>query len=223
MTATNAKVRVSGPDGAPHEVAITEQAPGVYSGAFEANEIGSYIVTVAEPDDAGGQRVTARGFIVTYPPEYRTTRTNRPLLAQITEVGRGKEISTPEQAMRPVVDPGASITELWPYLLFFAAFLLPVDVGIRRVALPFAEIMAKVLARLRLRRPPPEVAQVEIVDRLQQAKRRVQTPSSGDPATATPRISPAARESKPESEVTAPSGSAAQNLLEAKRRRKGDD
>jgi uncharacterized membrane protein len=224
MTATNAKVRIATPDGGSREVGLAQQAPGVYTGSFESTALGSYIVTVAEPDPQGGQRVTASGFSIPYPPEYRTTRANRPLLQRLSSVTGGAELAKPLDALRPVPNPGASITELWPLLVFLAALLLPVDVGVRRLALPLGEILAKLWARLRPQRAPTVATQVEVVGRLQQAKRRASTEAGGEPAT------PVVVERTPERPAPAPAprptagatGSTAKGLLDAKKKRRED-
>jgi Ca-activated chloride channel homolog len=218
LTATNAKVRVAGPNGDFAEVPISQTAPGVYSGAFAANDIGSYIVTVAEPDQAGGQRVSATGFSVPYPPEYRTSRPNLPLLTQMSDVSGGQALAKPEDALRPIKDPGASISELWPFFILFAALLLPLDIATRRIALPVGEMVAKALAWLRLRRRPAPTAPA-VVERLQRAKARVQAPV-GEAPTVSERPAPVSRPT-----VEAPAAddglTPAERLLEAKRKRRG--
>jgi hypothetical protein len=166
-------------------------------------------------------RTRTTGFSLPYPAEYRTVRPNRPLLTRMTELSGGKVITDPAQALRPVKDSGKSITELWPFLIAFAALLLPIDVGIRRIAIPFAEIFARLRARLTSRRRPAVVENVELVGRLQQAKTRAQRADSGqstsqaEPATTEPRSS----RPEPRAKTNQPTGSPAQSLLEAKRRR----
>jgi hypothetical protein len=223
MDASNAVIRVATPTGAFRDVRLTEEAPGTYNGVFESSEIGTYIVTVAEPDPKGGTRTSATGFSLPYPPEYQSYRANRPLLERVAAMTSGMSLTSPSQALRPVPNPGASITELWPSLLFFAALLLPFDIGVRRLALPVGEILAKVWARFRRRSTGPAVTQQQVVvGRLQQAKQRVQ--QEGIAATApSPTFSgsaqtPPAETPKPTPRV--PAGTSTQSLLEAKRKRK---
>lgn len=221
LSASNATVRVALPNGQFHELSLEQQAPGSYAGAFDASDIGTYIVTVAEPDGAGGKRTSATGFSVPYPPEYGTYRANQPLLTRVSTVTGGAAISSPAEVLRTVKSPGASITELWPALLLFAALLLPVDVGVRRLALPLGEIFAKLWARLRMRTPPHPAAQRVTVGRLQQAKQRANTESTTD-APARVFVTTAETEvpeSKPQSPPPVGATSAANRLLEAKRKR----
>jgi len=216
-----AKVRVTGPSGKATDVSLTQVSPGRFSGSFEAGEIGSYLVTVAEPDPKGGVRSRTTGFSLPYPAEYRTVRPNRPLLARMSEVTGGKVLTNPTDAVRPMKDPGESITELWMFFALFAAFLLPLDIGVRRVAPPLKEIFGKLIARLK-RAPAPSGAE-ERVSRLQTAKQRAVT-SSGEPGPSVETPPPPTARAKPPAK--APEGRApevkgtSESLLAAKRRRK---
>ncbi|CAN5429040.1 VWA domain-containing protein [soil metagenome] len=219
VTATDAKVRVGLPGGGSKEIDVAQKGPGLYTGSFEASELGSYIVSVSEPDPRGGVRVSTSGFSVPYPPEYRLTRPNLPLLTQISDTTGGKTLTKPAEALRPLVDPGVSITELWRSFLLMALVLLPIDVAIRRIALPLGEILAKLFARMR--REPVAVPAVATVDRLRVAKERVAAPNEA------PVKLPLMDEPAPRREPVRPSAGvgtaqAASELLAAKRRRKGE-
>lgn len=216
----DAEVRVATPSGAAKDIALTQQAPGIYTGEFEAGELGSYIVTVAEKDAGGAMRVDSTGFSLPYPAEYRSYRTNTALLARIAEVTGGKSLGDPGEAFRPVPDAGRSISELWPLFVFLAALLLPFDVGVRRIALPLGEMLARAWGRLRSlrRRPEPETTRTT-VERLQRAKERVA--KRADPV-ATVTIEREAEPPPPRSEPPPSAGeSAAKRLLEAKKKRGG--
>ena len=218
VTANAATVRVATPDGGAADVAMTQEAPGRFRGGFDANAIGSYLVTVAEPDPRGGVRTRTTAVGNPYPAEYRTVRPNRPLLSRLAETTGGRLLTRPEEALRPAKDPGASISELWPTLLLLSALLLPFDVAVRRIALPWSEILDKAKSRLRREAPVPEV---RTVDRLRQAKLRA-TP---EVRTEVRNVEPAqpAEETRPAPKVV-PTGSrsSTEGLLEAKRRRKED-
>jgi uncharacterized membrane protein len=219
LPATNAKVRVSTPSGRSQEVGLTQEAPGVYGGSFETGELGSYIVTVAEPDPRGGQRVSSSGFSNPYPAEYRAFRANRGLLQRISDSTSGKAIQDATEALRPVPKPGESIQELWSMFLFLAALLLPFDVAVRRIALPVGEMLAKVWARVR-QRPAREVPQAVVVGRLHQAKQRARkTADAAEPVTP---VTVEPKQEAPRPAVPRSSSPAATSLLEAKRKRKED-
>ncbi len=219
LTTNTAAIRVAKPDGQYQELTLEQQAPGCYSGSFEASDIGTYIVTVAEPDANGGKRTAATGFSVPYPPEYRTYRANQPLLSSLAKVTGGTGLSKPIEALRAIKDPGASIVDLWPSLLLFAAFLLPLDIGVRRLALPLAEIIQKGLARFKLARAPRQIAQTVVVDRLHRARQRVQT-ENREEAPRSIMIEPTAHQTQtPPPPAPSEGQSAASRLPAAKRKR----
>lgn len=216
LTASNATVRVSSPTGGYHEVTLSQQGPGIFNGSFDVNELGSYIVTVAEPDNHGGQRVSSSGFSIPYPAEYRAYRTNLPLLNRVATLTGGRELKSPIEALRPLKNPGESISELWALALFWAGLLLPVDIGVRRVALPVKELLAKLWARVRAARKQEDQTVQQSVDRLHKAKERVAKP------TEAPVVIPKIHEPTVRKEPVAPptSGkSAAQSLLERRQKK----
>jgi len=221
LTTAGASIRVSTPRGNSQEVSLEEQAPGVFTGNFEAADIGTYIVTVAEPDGAGGKRTTATGFSVPYPPEYQTYKANEPLLTSVSKSTGGMALLKPDAVWRPVAHPGVSIDDLWPSLLLFVALLLPVDIGLRRIALPLSEILEKSRLLLRRRRATKPSAQTVVVGRLHQAKQRAQQEKGSEaPAPimiqSSPADKPAAQTS---SEPASGTVSTASRLLDAKRKR----
>lgn len=214
-------VRVSTPSGQSLAVQLAQQGPGLYKGEFDTAEVGSYIVTIAEADAAGGPRVNASGFSLAYPPEYRAYRANRPLLERLAKAGSGEILTDPTRAVRPVAEPGFSIQELWPTLVLLAALLLPLDVASRRIALPIGEMFATAWAWLRSvrRRERAPVPQVETVGRLKAAKQR----SRHERAEPAPVEVPAPIEAPPPAPPVAPAApgeSAASRLLDAKKKRK---
>lgn len=136
LSASTLDVRVSDPAGGSQKVTLTQEAPGVFSGSFDAVEVGSYIVSVVEPAAGGEARVAANGFSIPYPPEYRTSRPNLPLLKGLADQTGGQELTDPAKAMRPVAVQGESVSDLWRMFLWIALALLPLDVLVRRVMIP---------------------------------------------------------------------------------------
>lgn len=221
MAATNAKLRVSNPDGTSRDLALSQQAPGVFTSRFDSTATGTYIVSVSEADASGGTRVSAHGFSLPYPPEYRSFRSNMPLMQRVADQARGRVITKPDEALRPATMQGASITEMWPFVVLFAALLLPLDIAVRRIALPLDEIAKKIAARFRRTKPATE--QVEVIGRLSAAKQRAAQPTVDSSRT---KIYTATEE-KPrgdKSRSVAPKsqGSPAKDLLAAKRQRNSE-
>lgn len=211
-----AALHVAGPNGASTELKLSQIGPGTYTSEFAANDIGSYIVTVAESDGTGS-KVSSTGFSIAYPAEYRSSRPNKPLLARMAEASQGQELSRPEQSLRPISNPGESISELWPAFLLIGAVLLPFDVAVRRIALPWGEIWLNFTSLFRRRSSQPEQAQ-PAVDRLKAAKQRAIQPSA--PTVLAPEIRKEERSFVPREAPTKQGGETAANkLLEAKRKR----
>src|SRR6185436_20353195 len=52
----------------------------------------------------------------------------------------------PMDAVRPLARPGEARTDLWKTLLLLALMLLIADVAVRRVVIPFSEMMQRVRA-----------------------------------------------------------------------------
>lgn len=216
----NLLVKVSTPTGETTDVSLIQEAPGKYSGTFAAPDVGSYIVSIAEKGGKGETRVSTSGFSVSYPPEYRAYRTNKPLLSQAAEIGNGKELKDPAEAMREVADPGTAIKDLWTWFLLASILILPLDIAVRRVVIPlpqWSQLFSK-----RAKAP----AQSETTERLRSAKVRAQTKST--PAAdrkveipvskGTPQGFPEPED--PVEEVKEPTTvSAASRLLEARRSR----
>ena len=215
---SDAKVRISAPDGSSKEVALSQTAPGEYKSEFEADRMGSYILTIAEKSGTTGAQVSSSGFSVPYPPEYRTTRPNKPLLAEVAKTTGGKELTDPKQALRAIKNPGASISELWPLFVLIAAVLLPLDIAIRRIALPIGEILNLARRAIPNRKDSPVTQQEQIVGRLQQAKNRVQTPKAESTQSNTTHQNPSEQSPAPNEAPKNPA-KIASALLEAKRKR----
>ncbi|MCH7904730.1 MAG: VWA domain-containing protein [Armatimonadetes bacterium] len=223
LVSNDTTVRVSTPSGETRDVKLTQEAPGVFTGWFDAEQLGSYIVTVAEQDADGESRVSSSGFSIPYPPEYQYQATNFPLLEGIAGVTGGAAITDPLDALRAVPDPGVSIEDLWLYFLLAAAVMLPVDVGVRRIALPLTEMIATVVAWMK-RKPAQEPSEAdERIARLRKAKLAA---TDSDPAEArgkTVILKPTERKPREQTRKPAATGATASKLLEAKRKRRESD
>lgn len=226
----NMKVNVSGANGEGTESALTQIGPGKYEGSFPAEELGTYIVSVTEPGPGGSTRVDSSGFSIPYPPEYRQTKTNTPLLTQLAETTGGKALESPEEAIRPAEKPGSSVSDLWMVFLAAAALVWPLDVAVRRLALPITEMFGLLGSLLGRKEHAVEATPA---GRLVAAKR---VRKSEMPAAKRPKVTPVApvstkseAEAKVEESMSTSSGnaasssSAAKRLLEAKKKRRGED
>ncbi|QYK55791.1 MAG: VWA domain-containing protein [Fimbriimonadaceae bacterium] len=221
LPASQAEVTVSSPTGESQSVSLNQEAPGVFSGNFKADELGSYIVSVAESAGGGAKRIATSGFSIPYPPEYRQAAANSALLTAASALTGGEALARPVDALRPVPNPGETLTDLWPWFLLASLLLLPFDVGVRRVALPLKAILAGALARLHPNRAPQTAP--ETMARLRQAKSRVTPAEAGPtagqkPPAPAPRVEP--RAGTPHAPQDSPPGSTAGRLLDAKRQKR---
>jgi uncharacterized membrane protein len=223
LNSLDIRASVLAPDGRTQEVPLPQQGPGRYQGEFDVGVTGGYIVSVVEGVQTGTPRITRVGFSLAYPPEYQAVRANEALLTQIAQVTGGQVLVNPLQSFRPSARPGHSIRELWPNLLFLAALLFPLDIAVRRLALPLAEMWATLLAALRRHRPARLPApQVQTIGRLQQARRAAAPTPSSLPSPRSPLPTPESppAEAKPSPEAASTPLSTTQRLLDAKRSRR---
>jgi hypothetical protein len=213
---------------------LTPEAPGEYVGQFTADKLGSYLVSVAEPGANGQSRVETTGFSQPYPVELRTFRTNTALLERLRQATGGQILVNPADALKPVRNPGNSIAELWLLFLIGALVLLPLDIAVRRLALPIPEMIAALGQairgapnRVRTRQQPSATAPAH-VSRLKDAKQRVNRVTSAPPpapvgeAPTVVAPAPPQPQEPSEPEPVGATKSAGDRLLEAKRRRRGE-
>jgi len=196
------EVRISDPEGNSQKATLTQEAPGVFSGAFSAENVGSYIVSVVEPTAAGETRVAANGFSIPYPPEYRSSRPNLPLLEGLASVSGGLKLTDAAQALRPLTITGESVSDLWRTFLFIALVLLPLDVLVRRVVVP--------LPKFGRRKVEEEAQPIRMEGRLPQVKDDAQPKAA--------RIKRAQKSPSTDAPI-----SAAGSLLAAKKKRQSAD
>jgi len=226
------RANVSLPGGERSALTLGQTAPGRYEATVETPDSGAYVVGL---DASGPGGLTARqtvGFAVAYPPDFADTEPREEYLQDIAAETGGNVIAKPEDAfVRPEVMPRYR-TDIWRALLWMAAFLLPLDVAVRRLIIrredvaAFTAPVASALARLRRRRraaaPPPRT-----VGRLLERKASVRQRPADDAA---PRVKepPAVPEAQPPPPASAPtppkaappSESTTDRLLDLKRKRK---
>ena len=234
LTLPSLDVRIGTPEGGHQNLTLSPSAPGDYVGDFDADAIGSYLVSVVEKDAQGKDRVETSGFAVPYPAELRSFRPNEALLERIRQTTSGRVLTSPLAALEPLKNPGTSISELWFLFLLIGVLLLPLDVAVRRLALPVREMVGALrtsiaASRVERARRREEAPLVPVhVARLQNAKKRAPTnvppptPVGDYPKPAAPTPEPAGAVPAEDIERE-PGDSAAGRLLAAKRRRQGRD
>lgn len=125
---------VVAPDLNDSTVTLTQTAPGRFEGRFDADQTGSYMVSV---QDGSGPAATSDtlGMVVPYSPEYRTLQTNLPLLSELADQTGGKIQDDPAMIFRDAPLWVAAVTDPGRTLLLLSALLFLADIAARRLAI----------------------------------------------------------------------------------------
>lgn len=144
-------------DEAPREVEVRQVGPGRYQGTFDANDVGTYMVSLAtgEGDDA---RNVVAGASLSYSPEYEAARSNDEFLEKIAKESGGKMAGAGYDAFGRDLPKMARPKPVWEWLLLAGLLLVPLDVFVRRVYLDWAELLAAA-RKLFSRKPAAERAE----------------------------------------------------------------
>ena len=225
-------------------LSLRQVAPGQYRGDAPAIEQGVYLVQIAARslNAETPALVQTTGFVLSYSSEYRVQGTDETELRRLAEIGGGRVLD-------PGVDGGAARVfahdlgvvrhrrPAWPWLAAVAICLLPLDVGVRRLAIEPADVrrglrrgrawMRRQAARLR---PAAPAAGSPGTSRLLAAKRRVPAPPKQESLSLEPppaiesergketETPPQGRPPEPEGAEIATQGETISRLLAAKRR-----
>jgi hypothetical protein len=126
-----------------------------------------------------------------YSPEYVALEGDPAYLSRLAALGGGAVLDGPAAVFSHDLKGAGVRRDLWPYLLGLAALLLPIDVGVRRLALGRRDLLrarAWLAARLPRRRPRPAAQAPSPVARLFDAKSRAgeRAPAGRDLSEAAP-------------------------------------
>ena len=140
-------LRLVSPDLEPTQTMLEQVGPGRYAGTVRADEQGAYLVRVAQTlEDENGTDAASRtlGIVSPAAEEYRRLGIDTDTLAAFAAAGRGRELPLVEEEAPSTVwthdiEADAFPTPIWPWLLLLAILLVPLDIGVRRVALSRAD------------------------------------------------------------------------------------
>jgi Ca-activated chloride channel homolog len=132
------ELTVIGPQLRPEKATLQQTAPGRYTARFDASVPGAYHLELSAGQHGQTLYRQSRGLMVGYSDELRIRPVNESLLQQIAAVSGGRYSPEPAEvfdqpgrwAIRPV--------PLWPWLLSIAAWLVLLDVALRRIDLSAA-------------------------------------------------------------------------------------
>ncbi len=136
-------LRLVSPDLEPMQAELTQVGPGRYAGRVRAEDPGAYLVRVAQTyEDETRTDAASRtlGIVSPAADEYRRLGIDTDALAAFAAVGEGRELPLDaeqpgDEVWRHDLAASAFPTPIWPLLLLLAILLVPLDVGVRRVAL----------------------------------------------------------------------------------------
>ncbi len=191
MNGLNLTAKVAGPSTRnglqPISLPLRQIGPGIYEGEFDAPNTGSYLVNVSRPTGSSSSGSSA-SLVIPYSPEYRDLDNRDFLLEQLTGAGGGAVLNNPKdvfEANRPIA---LSPIPLAPTLLLLSLFLLPIDVGVRRLALQREDWLRArewLSARLRGRKAVEGRSATPEMARLRGAKGRAGVQAPVQPVAAT--------------------------------------
>jgi len=160
-------LRLVSPDLEPVQTVLEQVGPGRYAGTVRAEDPGAYLVRVAQTfEDESGTDAASRtlGIVSPAAEEYRRLGIDGDALENFALTGGGRTLALDDQeatadVWRHDIEASAFPTPIWPWLLLLAILLVPLDVGVRRVALTrgdFRRARGWVARRVGLARAEPE-------------------------------------------------------------------
>ena len=127
------KGSVVGPDMNGHPIAIEQTGPGRYEAAFDARDVGNYVLSVVRKDQ--GQTAPEVSVVsIPYPPEYKEVAPNTENLRMLALQTSGMFAPDASTIFSSGFRPTLAYRDLWYLLTLLAVLILPVDVAVRRVA-----------------------------------------------------------------------------------------
>ncbi|AEE96728.1 VWA domain-containing protein [Mahella australiensis] len=151
---TQSDAVVIAPDGKQQSVELQASRPGQYSGSFDIDEPGVYLVRAQQQEDGKVINAVDSGLAITYSPEYDIRyKSSKRLLEQVVAKTGGRIIDRPEQVFADDSEPVWKQTELAPYLLPLALLLFVLDIALRRLKIEalWAALMASLPERRKYR------------------------------------------------------------------------
>jgi Mg-chelatase subunit ChlD len=130
---------------------LEQIAPGQYQAIFQPAEKGVYLIQVTgqPPDPQSPTLSTRTGWVLDYSPEYNTLNVDAEVLVRLAATSGGRIAPDDPADIFEHNLPSPHIQEpIWPWLLISAAFLLPVDIAVRRIVLGRTDLL-RIWAKLR--------------------------------------------------------------------------
>ena len=129
----NGEFGVVAPDGSRTVLPIVQTGPGQYRGSFVTAQPGAYRLGVTVRNEDQTLVSQLRGATKSYPPEYKLTAINEPLLQTLAESTGGRVLDNLKQIFRLDRQQSIDNVDAWPWLLVVTILLLFSDLAARRL------------------------------------------------------------------------------------------
>lgn len=174
-----------GPDLKPLPLIMRQVAPGRYTGSFETEGAGSYLVNVIPGPNMAP---LTTGASVPFSDEYRLRKTNISMLQQLAALepqgGEAGVLSEPldpstfqqtlqNNTYRGGLPKAMSLQDIWPICLLIGAFCLFADIFVRRVSVDYLYPLRWVAAKLNPGESAQDIERKESLQRLRSRKTQV--------------------------------------------------
>ena len=161
--------RVARPGGSGESIDLERVTPTRYEGSFPIRELGAYHLTVQEKQNGEIKGLRHASLVVSYPAEYAEFKTNRQLLAEISERTDGIYDPSPDQIAER---SGKGIEHLKPLsgvMLGASVLLFVLEMMLRRLTIA-SGYLSELRAQLRAFRRREPGASSPAIARLSQTK-----------------------------------------------------
>ena len=150
MDFANFKARASTPDGIGEIVELRQVGPGRYEGDFDSSKPGSYVVNMQYRAPGEADRVlegSAQAAVIRpFADEYKSLKTNLPLLRQVASITGGRVLSADPSVSdlwsREGLTMPVALTPIWMLMAIVGIGIFLLDVAVRRVRIDPRAIMA---------------------------------------------------------------------------------
>jgi Mg-chelatase subunit ChlD len=129
------EARIIAPDLTVTSVPMRQVGPGRYQARLPVDQDGAWLAGVALTKDGAIVGKTVVESVQPWSPEYRLGVDGGALMAELSRLGGGGELTDPSKVFERPAVPRSIPVPLWPWLLPFAAAILLLDVGLRRLEL----------------------------------------------------------------------------------------
>ena len=133
---------ITGPGDQQRTIPLKQVGPRRYQATFPTWGTGLYQINSLGKGGKDREDRVNGGFIVSYSPEYLKFTSNYEVLREIVDATKGQEL-TPTATKEEIYgrrEPKRSSQPIFDWLLYGLAFLIPLDVGLRRVQLDWKVI-----------------------------------------------------------------------------------